>query len=404
VTDAIDADLRADLACSLTELQSELLTFERNQDTNFAPAIRESIQLLLRRAHSLKGVLRLAELPQSASLLHAVESLLVRHCQSERKVVKSSIDLVFDALDAVSAGLDMSREDSPRLLAVAAQVRTALAASLPAESDRRRFPFAPSGPEFEAIDAARVAAKRIYCVEKAIRTDISEGLYNHLPIREDLARTGTILACRPSFANIDRRRNEAIVTFIVSTTLSRNELEFIVFDDWAFCEWPTAPAPNQELVLAASPPPAVQNAESAVAAKRSKFLVVDDDRTCRFLLSELLARLGDCSTASNGRDALEIIGIALKASAHFDAVCLDIMMPQMDGHAVLKEIRRLEAAYGDSKCAPTKVIMTTALSGYEHFHRAFVEECDAYLVKPITKAILDRQLARLGIVPPGLGR
>ncbi len=41
--------------------------------------------------------------------------------------------------------------------------------------------------------------------------------------------------------------------------------------------------------------------------------------------------------------------------------------------------------------------MTTALLGYDHFHQAFVEDCDSYLVKPITRASLERQLRRLGV-------
>ncbi len=67
-----------------------------------------------------------------------------------------------------------------------------------------------------------------------------------------------------------------------------------------------------------------------------RILVVDDKANVRQLLNEYLTGQGyEIETAVNGREALY-------AARHFmpDAILLDIMMPEMDGYAFLKEYRR----------------------------------------------------------------
>ena len=64
-------------------------------------------------------------------------------------------------------------------------------------------------------------------------------------------------------------------------------------------------------------------------------LVVDDDRINRSLLSKLLEHEGyEARTAVNGREAL-----AALAEESFDAVLLDIVMPEVDGMEVLRTLK-----------------------------------------------------------------
>lgn len=67
-----------------------------------------------------------------------------------------------------------------------------------------------------------------------------------------------------------------------------------------------------------------------------RLLICDDSRTIRVLLRTALAELGhtDVTEASDGTIALELIG-----QQTFDAVMLDLHMPQMDGLAVLRELK-----------------------------------------------------------------
>ncbi len=131
-----------------------------------------------------------------------------------------------------------------------------------------------------------------------------------------------------------------------------------------------------------------------------KCLIVEDDLTCRKILQAYVADYADCFTASNGREALAAFSEALESGAPFDLVCLDIMMPGMDGHAVLGQLRRMEADRGIGGLDGVKVIMTTALDDSENILGAFRSGCESYVVKPIEKAKLLSEMEKLGLVSP----
>jgi two-component system, chemotaxis family, chemotaxis protein CheY len=129
-----------------------------------------------------------------------------------------------------------------------------------------------------------------------------------------------------------------------------------------------------------------------------RVLIAEDDPTSRTLLRQLLKAYGSVDEVTNGRDAETAVLRALVAGAPYDLVCLDIMMPELDGHAALKEIRAMEAAKGIPLGGGAKVIMTTALSDKGSVMAAFNEQCDAYLMKPIDKAKLLDHLRRLSLI------
>ena len=129
-----------------------------------------------------------------------------------------------------------------------------------------------------------------------------------------------------------------------------------------------------------------------------KTLIVEDDFTSRLLLQELLKSYGLPHVAVNGKEAVEAMRTALEADEPYDLICLDIMMPEMDGHAALKEMRALEEAKGIFSTDGAKVIMTTALDDLSNTISAYYSLCDAYLVKPIHKAKLLEELRKLGLV------
>jgi two-component system chemotaxis response regulator CheY len=116
---------------------------------------------------------------------------------------------------------------------------------------------------------------------------------------------------------------------------------------------------------------------------RLRALLVEDDFTSRLLLQTFLARYGDCHIAVNGREAVEAYRLALDRGRGYDLICMDIMMPEMDGREAVRQIRAMEEAQGIISTYGSKIIMTTALSDLKEVIRSFRELCDAYLVKPI---------------------
>ncbi len=128
-----------------------------------------------------------------------------------------------------------------------------------------------------------------------------------------------------------------------------------------------------------------------------RVLVVEDDFTSRLLLQKLLAPYGEVHIAVNGKEAVSAFGGALEAGQPYDLVCLDIMMPEKDGHEALREMRALEESRNIPSTQGSKIIMTTALEDVKNVAAAYDELCDGYLVKPIEKAKLMALLLELKV-------
>ncbi len=129
-----------------------------------------------------------------------------------------------------------------------------------------------------------------------------------------------------------------------------------------------------------------------------KTLIVEDDFTSRKMLLGLLAPYGHCDMAVNGTEALEAFRLAWKENHPYDLICLDIMLPKMNGQEVLKEIRGLEEERGLHGLSRVKIIMITALGDSENIMEAFKGQCEAYLVKPIDKEKLLKEIRQFGLL------
>ena len=128
-----------------------------------------------------------------------------------------------------------------------------------------------------------------------------------------------------------------------------------------------------------------------------RILVVEDSFISRRLLCRFLEPFGEIDVAINGKEALQAVAHEIKAGNHYDLICLDIMMPEMDGHEALREIRKVEQDDGIPAGAGTKVIMTTALEDAQSIQEAFLHSADGYVVKPIVKKKLINTLKELGL-------
>jgi two-component system, chemotaxis family, chemotaxis protein CheY len=114
-----------------------------------------------------------------------------------------------------------------------------------------------------------------------------------------------------------------------------------------------------------------------------KSLIVEDEFTSRLLIQKLLGQFGECHMAVNGLEAVTAFADALHSDEPYTLICLDIIMPEMDGYRVLKEIRTIEEQNGIMIGDGVKIIMTTVLGDMNSKLTALNETCDAYMVKPL---------------------
>lgn len=128
-----------------------------------------------------------------------------------------------------------------------------------------------------------------------------------------------------------------------------------------------------------------------------RILIVDDDFYCRSMIHEILHKYAYCDMAVNGEEAVCAFRQALKDHKPYDLICLDLVMPDMDGQQTLREMRAIEKEMPLALRSETKVIVTTMLDDKEETHDAFfVGGAASYLVKPITEDKLLAEMRNLG--------
>jgi len=142
----------------------------------------------------------------------------------------------------------------------------------------------------------------------------------------------------------------------------------------------------------------IQIRPTATGNRPLHILLVEDDFSCQLLLKSFLARYGHCQVAANGVEAVEAFRATLGEGKTFDLVCMDIMMPKLNGRDAVIEIRKLEEDNCISSTHGAKIVMTTAVTEIKEVMQCFKSLCDAYLMKPIDLSELLSQLKSLKLV------
>ena len=110
---------------------------------------------------------------------------------------------------------------------------------------------------------------------------------------------------------------------------------------------------------------------------KSKILAVDDNSTNLAIIEELLGESYELKTVLTGREALELI-----SQFRPDVILLDIMMPDIDGYEVCKQIR------SETSLCHTKIIMVSAKVMVSERLKGYEVGADDYITKPFDEAEL----------------
>jgi two-component system, cell cycle response regulator len=122
-----------------------------------------------------------------------------------------------------------------------------------------------------------------------------------------------------------------------------------------------------------------------VTETRARILVVDDSAVNRKLLERLLEREGHfVETATQGREALDRVNAD---PGSIDVVLLDIVMPELDGYAVLQQLK------SDEHSRHLPVIMISSIEEVASVTRCIEDGATDYLTKPFDPAILHARLS-----------
>ncbi len=129
-----------------------------------------------------------------------------------------------------------------------------------------------------------------------------------------------------------------------------------------------------------------------------RILIAEDDFTSRKVLLKFLSEYGECDVTVDGMEAIDAYLMALEEDSPYDLVCLDVMMPVLDGYQALKNIRDIEREKKIPEDKIAKIIMTTALNEEKNVKKAFELGCTVYCAKPIDMVKLRSTLEMLGLI------
>jgi CheY-like chemotaxis protein len=110
---------------------------------------------------------------------------------------------------------------------------------------------------------------------------------------------------------------------------------------------------------------------------QKKILVVEDDESSAYLLGEILRDTGArVDFTTDGEEAVEFV----REHPETDLILMDIHLPEMDGFTATREIKTF--------AKHVVVIAQTAYGFSIDYQQAEQAGCDAFLTKPINRALL----------------
>ncbi|OIO05835.1 MAG: two-component system response regulator [Desulfovibrionaceae bacterium CG1_02_65_16] len=128
-------------------------------------------------------------------------------------------------------------------------------------------------------------------------------------------------------------------------------------------------------------------------------LIVDDDFYSRITLHDMLRAVAECHIAVNGEEAVDAFKRALETGRPYNLVCMDLVMPEMDGQQALREMRALEEERGVGTAGRCSIFVVSMVEDNRETNEAFfLGGADCYLVKPIEEAKLMAELRDHGLL------
>jgi two-component system, chemotaxis family, chemotaxis protein CheY len=125
-------------------------------------------------------------------------------------------------------------------------------------------------------------------------------------------------------------------------------------------------------------------------------LLAEDELITRKVMDKFLSNLVERSItleiAKDGTQAIDLYNDSIEKGNYFDLIILDIVMPYVNGREVLKYIRKFEKANPEIK--KTIIFIATSLDRYTQVIGAFENECDLYLVKPLSEEKLIKAIGQ----------
>lgn len=381
-----DSSDLTDILETLENIEQSVMQYEESMNDEEEDS--SIIHIIFRYAHNLKSALAMAHKEHSSELIHAVESEydLIR---SGKAVANTEVlDKTFASIDLIKENLYLENEDEEALKALQEQVEELEETTKYEGLAVINFPLTAESEKL--LRQAEEKKYTVYQIEKLINADIDSESLKELPIYEDIKEVGFHIVTHPPFDQIDKSAEEAVLKILFASEKSADELFYDIFDPFREVD-----IKNR---IGSSAPEKQKIAGSGKKPGEFSILIVEDDFTTRHFEETIMREFGECEVAVSGDEAVRAFESRLINNQPYDLVLLDILIPNMDGHAVLETIRDFEDEKGIKGFDRTKVIVVSNLTDMENITKSFRGQSDSYIVKPVTKNKISRELKRLKLL------
>ena len=130
-----------------------------------------------------------------------------------------------------------------------------------------------------------------------------------------------------------------------------------------------------------------------------RFLIVEDDELSRKILEEFMSGFAVCDTAENGKVGYDLFEKAIMDGHPYDLICSDVVMPVLDGHEMVCNIRAREESLPIVDYIHTMIFMISSSGSPKNMTQAILDNnCDDYIVKPFHRETLKAMLLKYNLI------
>ena len=130
-----------------------------------------------------------------------------------------------------------------------------------------------------------------------------------------------------------------------------------------------------------------------------RYLIIDDDALGRLILQDFLSEFAPCDCAENGKVALDLFEKALEGGSPYALICVDLMMPEMNGLAFIRRIRNIEKDHPFYTDNRTKIFVISASdSQWDKADLLLDNLCEDFISKPFNRNALRANLLKHDLI------
>lgn len=128
-----------------------------------------------------------------------------------------------------------------------------------------------------------------------------------------------------------------------------------------------------------------------------KILIIEDDKSTQLLLEKIFGANIECTIFTKAMDGIDSFVDKMTQFDSFDAVLIDINLPDLNGVSVLHLMRKFESVKGIMDNRKAKIIMMTGNADEQNVKDSLKNGCDNFLIKPVSKEKIESKFKAVGI-------